>query len=171
MSSFSDEGRTMSRGRFFRFRRDTRGAAAIEAGLAFPFLVLFGAGLFEYGSLFYNYQLIQTGVRDGGRYLARVADPLAAETAARNLARTGTVDATGTPRIQWWQPGDIQISYRSVPNPIDPVTGRRTYRGADPLTVVRVSTAITYEGLGLLTALGLGPLALNAAHEERHVGQ
>ncbi len=156
--------------RFSRFGRDTRGVAAIEAGLAFPFLVLFGAGLFEYGGLFYNYQLVQTGLRDGARYLARVADPKAAEPAARNLALRGTVDTTGNPRIRWWQPADIQITYRTIPNPVDAETGRRLYRGDDPLTVIRVSTSVSYEGLGLLNAVGLGPIAVKAAHEERYVG-
>ena len=154
----------------FRFPKDTRGVAAIEAGLAFPFLVFFGAGLFEYGSVFYNYELMQTGVRDAARYLARVPDPVAAETAARNLALRGTVDGTGAQRVRWWQATDIQITYNMIANPIDATTGRRIYRGGDPLRVIRVGTAVDYTGLGLLTAVGLGPVRITAAHEERYVG-
>ena len=72
---------------------DQRGAAAIEAAAALPFLVALGAGLFELGGAFYKYELMQTGIRDGARYLARVADPAAsaAVTAAKNLAVTGSV--------------------------------------------------------------------------------
>ena len=73
--------------------RDERGAAAIEAAAALPFLVALGAGLFELGGAFYKYELMQTGIRDGARYLARVADPSAspAVTAAKNLAVTGSI--------------------------------------------------------------------------------
>jgi Flp pilus assembly protein TadG len=156
---------------FFLFRRDTRGVAAMEAGLAFPFIVALAAGLIEFGALFYNFELIQTGVRDAARYLARVADPVASEAAARNLALRGTVDSSGTLRVKWWQPTHIQITYKTVPNPMDETTGRRLYRGRDPLVVVRVSTLFDHTGLGLFRAVGLGPVRVTAAHEERYVGE
>lgn len=161
----------MFRARLRLFRRDTQGAAAMEAGLAFPFLVMLAAGLFEFGGLFYNFELIQTGVRDAARYLARVADPAASETAARNLALRGTVDAAGALRVKWWEAAHIQVTYRTTPNPVDQTTGRRLYRGSDPLRVVRVSTSFNYTGLGLLNAVGLGPIPVAAAHEERYVGE
>ncbi len=161
----------MAASRLVRFRTDTRGAAAVEVGLAFPFIVMFGAGLFEYGALFYNFELIQTGVRDAARYLARVPNPAASETVARNLALRGSVDGTGALRVKWWQSADIQITYETTPNPVDPNTGRRSYRGGDPLIVVRVRTEFDYNGFGLLGSAGLGPLKVIAAHEERHVGE
>jgi len=157
--------------RLFTFKEDTRGTAAVEMGLAFPFLVLLAAGLFEYGALFYNFELIQTGVRDAARYLARVPNPSASETAARNLALRGTVDASGTLRVKWWQSGNIAITYETTPNPVDEATGRRLYRGSDTITVVRVSTAFDHDGFGLLTKIGLGPVKVTAAHEERYVGE
>jgi Flp pilus assembly protein TadG len=157
--------------RILRFRRDDRGTATIEVALAFPFIVLFAAGLIEYGSLFYNYELIQTGVRDAARYLARVQNLAASETAARNLALRGTVDGTGALRVRWWQATDIQIAYETTPNPVDESTGRRPYRGRDPLVVVRVSTSFNYAGMGLLAAVRLGPVRVDAAHEERYVGE
>ena len=49
---------------------DERGVAAVEAALAFPFLLALMAGLFEFGSVFYNFELMQTGVRDAGRGIA-----------------------------------------------------------------------------------------------------
>ena len=161
----------MFRTLLFLFRRDTRGVAAMEAGLAFPFIVALAAGLFELGSIFYNFELIQTGVRDAARYLARVADPVASEGSARNLALRGTVDSSGALRVKWWQPAHIQISYKTTPNPVDETTGRRLYRGRDPLIVVRVSTSFDHAGLGLLRAAGLGPVRVAAAHEERYVGE
>ena len=161
----------MIRARLLLFRHDPKGAAAIEAGLAFPFMVLLAAGLFEFGGLFYNFELIQTGVRDAARYLARVADPALSETAARNLALRGTVDSAGALRVKWWRPTDIQVTYKTTPNPVDQTTGYRLYRGRDPLLVVRVSTSFDYTGLGLLNAVGLGPVRVTAAHEERYVGE
>jgi Flp pilus assembly protein TadG len=154
-----------------RFRQDDRGAAAVEVGLALPFMAILASGLFEYGSLFYNYELVQTGVRDAARYLARVENPAASETAARNLALRGTVDATGTLRVSWWKAGDIAITYEATANPMNETTGRRLYRGSDPLTVIRVSTEFDYSGFGFLKSFGLGPVKVNAAHEERYVGQ
>jgi Flp pilus assembly protein TadG len=156
---------------FRRFRRDREGTAAMEAGLAFPFMTLLAAGLFEFGGLFYNFELIQTGVRDAARYLSRVAEPAAAETTARNLALRGTVDGSGALRVKWWESQHIQITYKTTPNPVDETTGRRPYRGRDPLVVVRVSTSFDYKGLGLLKAVGLGPMRVGASHEERYVGE
>jgi Flp pilus assembly protein TadG len=161
----------MLRALLFRFRREDAGSAAMEAGLALPFIAFVAATFFEFGSLFYNFEMIQTGVRDAARYLARVADPVAAEGIARNLALRGTVDTSGSLRVSWWQAAHIQITYRTIANPVDQTSGRRLYRGGDPLRVVRVSTSFDYTGLGLLNAVGLGPVPVAAAHEERHVGE
>jgi Flp pilus assembly pilin Flp len=157
--------------RLSHFEQDTRGAAAVEVGLSLPFIAMLAAGLFEYGALFYNFELVQTGVRDAARYLARVPDPAASETTARNLALRGTVDPAGTLRVKWWHADDIKIEYKTTPNPMDEATGRRLYRGSDPLSVVRVSTSFSYSGFGLLNSFGLGPVKVTAAHEERHVGE
>src|SRR5829696_5336761 len=148
---------------------DERGVAAVEAALAFPFLLALMAGLFEFGSVFYNFELMQTGVRDAGRYLSRVADLGAAEESAKRLAVTGSIASGQAARVDWWTP--IQISYRTIENPRDATTGLRNYRAGDTLTVVRVSTSVPYEGMGLLAAIGLGPIQINAAHEERYVGE
>ena len=161
----------MARINFRLFRRDARGTAAMEAALALPFIAVLAAGLMEFGGLFYNFEMIQTGVRDAARYLARVADPVASETAARNLALRGTVDSSGALRVKWWQANNIQITYKTTPNPVDETTGRRLYRGRDPLIVVRVSTSFDFSGLGLLDAVGLGAVRIAAAHEERYVGE
>ena len=160
----------MIAGKFSRFRRDTRGVAAIEAGLAFPFLVLFGAGLFEYGGLFYNYQLAQTGVRDGA-----AISP--ASPTRKRLSRPRAISLFAAPSTR---PAARGFAGGSRPTSRSPIgrfrtpstrtTGLRLYRGDDPLTVIRMSTSVNYDGLGLLTAVGLGPIAVRAAHEERYVG-
>lgn len=160
---------------FFRavpaFRPDDRGTVAIEAAAATPFLVLLVAGVIEFGNVFYNHELIQTGIRDAARYLARVQDPAGSEAAARNLAVTGSVVDSGSRRVAWWQTSQVQITYRQTSNPVDAITGLRAYRGNDPLTTIRVETTVSYPGLALLRVLGFDQLQITAAHEERHVGQ
>ena len=149
---------------------DESGVAVIEAAIAFPFLVILMAGLFEFGLVFYNFELVQTGVRDAGRYLSRVDDLAAAQESAKRLAVTGSV-ATGQPaRVKWWNAAQVEIATRTVANPRDAATGLRNYRAGDTLTIVRVSTTIPYAGIGLFHALGLGPIQITAAHEERYVG-
>src|SRR5829696_1423927 len=87
---------------------DERGVAAVEAALAFPFLLALMAGLFEFGSVFYNFELMQTGVRDAGRYLSRVPDLAAAEESAKRLAVTGSIASGQAARVDWWTPGQIR---------------------------------------------------------------
>ena len=51
---------------------------------------------------------------------------------------------------------------------VDAGTGERTYRGPDPITVVRVTTTATYPGFGPLSYLGFGSsLTTTVYHEER----
>jgi Flp pilus assembly protein TadG len=157
--------------RLRRWRGDERGVAAVEAALALPFLFVVSAGLFEFGSIFYNFQLMQTGVRDAGRYLSRVPDLSAAEENARRIAVTGSVVDGQPPRVRWWNASEVQISYRTLANPRDATTGLRNYRAGDTVTVIRVGTTIPYSGTGLLSTLGLGTISISAAHEERYVGQ
>jgi Flp pilus assembly protein TadG len=156
--------------RFCTFRGNEQGSIAIEAAAVTPFLVLLVAGIVEFGNIMHNQELVQTGVRDAARYLARVPTPASGETAARNIATTGIVSG-GTQRVSWWSESDVTITYRQTPNPVDATTGLRTYRGNDPITTIRVETTVDYPGLALLSVLGLGPLQINAAHEERHVGE
>jgi Flp pilus assembly protein TadG len=154
-----------------QFRNETRGAVAIEAALAIPFLVVLGSGIIEFGSVFYNYGLVQTGIRDAARYLARVQEPATQEGPARNIAVSGTTAAGAARRVEWWQASHVRISYRQTPNPFDAQTGLRLYRGGDPLTTIRVEVAVDYPGLKLLPLFGFDKLRITAAHEERHVGQ
>jgi Flp pilus assembly protein TadG len=149
---------------------DERGVAAVEAALTLPFLVAVSAGLFEFGSMFYNFQLMQTGVRDAGRYLSRVSDLAAAEESAKRLAVTGSILSGQKARVSWWKTEQVQISYRATANPRDATTGLRNYRAGDTVTTIRVSTTAPYQGMGLLPVIGLGTIPISASHEERYVG-
>jgi Flp pilus assembly protein TadG len=160
------------------FRRNEAGAVAVEVTVAIPFLVFLTAGIVEYGRMIYTTQLLQTGVRDAARYLASLpglpgassALRDAAEARARRLAATGSI--TGGPlRVAGWSAdaAGIGIAYEPVANPRDAVTGLRAFRGDDTVYVVRVTGSMSYTGIGLLQALRIGPVAVNAVHEERHV--
>ena len=73
--------------------------------------------------------------------------------------------------MSWWNVGDVAVSVANIANPVDPDTGARTYRGPDPIRVVRVATSATYPGLGLFAVLGMArTLAINTFHEERVIG-
>jgi Flp pilus assembly protein TadG len=132
-----------------------------------PFLLFLAAGTFEFGNALYGHHVITTGLRDAARYSARVDDPTTVEIAAKQLAVYGEIGGTNK-RLPWWDVGNVSVTLSSIPNPVDPVTGARTWRGPDPIRIVRVATTATYPGLGLLTLLGLGPtLTISTFHEER----
>lgn len=61
--------RTMLR----RLTRGQDGAALVEFMLVFPIMLLFFAVLVEATRLLWSYQMAVDGVRDAGRYLARIA--------------------------------------------------------------------------------------------------
>src|SRR5262249_21726813 len=132
---------------------------------------------FEFGAFFYQYQMVEAGIRDAARYLARVSDPTtsttpcaaavltANETAAKNIAVTG-VTSGGTNRVSWFNTSDVSVSYPTVANP-----NNALYRGPDPITIVQVSASPSYPGAGFLGFLGLGSaLAVNLSHQERCIG-
>lgn len=149
------------------FFKDERGASLIEMTLVTPFLVFLGLGIAEFGQTFYHQHLITTGLRDASRYAARFPDPLAAAADAKDIAMTGSVGGIEK-RVSWWNAGDITISVQDVANPINAATGERTYRGADPIKVVRVATSVNHPGLGFLSVLGISsPITINVQHEER----
>ena len=149
----------------------------VEMAAMLPFLLLLGCGVFEFGAFFYQYQMVQAGIRDAARYLARVSDPTtstmpcaaavltAKESAAKNIAVTG-VTSGGTNRVSWFSTSDVTISYLTVANP-----NNALYRGPDPITIVQVNTSPNYPGVGFLSFLGLGSaLTISLRHQERCIG-
>lgn len=86
--------------------------------LVLPLLMVLMFGSFELGKFFLDAHTVQKAVRDGARYAARqpftempCGGPAADEAEIRNLVRTGTTAAGGTPRIGYWtDPATITIS-------------------------------------------------------------
>src|SRR5262249_59568555 len=133
-------------------------SAMVEMAAILPFLLVLGCGVFEFGAFFYQYQMIEAGVRDAGHYLARVSDPAtsttpcasavltAKEDSAKDIAVMGVIGGT-TKRVSWWNKSDITITYRTVANPPGPTP---SYRGPDPITIVHIATTPNYPGVGFL---------------------
>lgn len=152
-----------------RLARCCTGAALVEWTLVLPFLLALGLGVAEFGRMLYQYQQVANGIRDAGRYLARVDAPLSALTEAQNLATRGTIDGTGALRVSYWNPADVTASVTNVPNTLI-ADGSSHYRGGSTILVVEVATTVTYDDIGLLDFFGLGPLTFNLSHEERVIG-
>lgn len=146
---------------------DRAGAALVEFTLVLPFLLSIVFGMAEFGRFIYQYQLVLEGLRDAGRYLSRVdATSGTQQTNAKNLAVTGTLDGTGTARVTGWATSDVTITIETVANP-----GQALYRGPDPVNIAHVATTFNYSDIGMLGALGLGPLSVSATYEQRVLGE
>ena len=144
---------------------DERGAALVEFTLLAPFLLALGLGMCEFGRFLYQYQLVLDGLRDGARYLARMQDPTntTSQTNAANLAATGTIDGSGTGRVDGWAAADVSFNIVNVAN------SGGAYRGDDPIQVVQATTTFDYADVGFLSALNLPSLSIDAAYEQRAI--
>src|SRR5512147_572046 len=98
----------MKRG-LFRFGKSRGGAALVEFSLFAPLLILLMCGVGEFANAMRQYHIMEKGVRDAGRYLARV--PMsgctvsgAATAAAQNLALTGRVSGGSYLLSTWTNP-------------------------------------------------------------------
>jgi Flp pilus assembly protein TadG len=142
--------------------RDEAGAALVEFSLLAPFLVFLVLGMTEFGRFLYQYQMVLEGLRDAGRYIARL-DPTDAtnQSNARNLAVFGTINGSGTARVTGWTVANISFNPQNISN------SAGTYRGPATIQVIEVTTTFNYADVGFLSLLGLGPISVNAAHEQR----
>lgn len=153
-----------------RFFTKTGGAALVEFTLIAPLLVLMMCGLAEFGNALRQYHIMEKGVRDAGRYVARVSVtnciiPGSAVTAAQNLALTGQLSG-GTPLLDTWtNPSSVVVAVSSC---VDNTSG--AYRGRDNIPVIQVTATAPYADLGLLDIIGLGDLQLSVTHRQLWIG-
>jgi Flp pilus assembly protein TadG len=151
---------------------DECGAALIELTLVVPFLLGLGLGVMEFANYFYNYQLVQNGVRDAARFAASLpynsTNTTLNDTAIKNLAVTG-VTSGGTNRVSWWNASDVSVTWGTVAN-ASLGGGKLSYRYNGAVPVVTVSTRAAYPSLGFLGFIGLGSITLNTSHKERVFG-
>jgi Flp pilus assembly protein TadG len=79
-----------------RFGRETEGAIMVEMAILTPILIALSAGVFTFGSVFYQKLLIEGGLDDAARYLARchrvsevtAGDNAVCDTNAKSIAVT-----------------------------------------------------------------------------------
>ena len=177
-----------------RFRQDQAGAVIVETALILPLMITLSAGVFEFSNAIYTRLLLEAGVTDAARYMARcvhddtvLSDVSDCKTAARNLAVCGTVGAgsdlndcgtatDGQLRVAGLNTGDIDIvteltsPYLPHEDAVDS-TGAQIYQSTtDHVSIAKVSVTYSYSGTGLLGVLGFGPLTLRVSHQERVIG-
>jgi Flp pilus assembly protein TadG len=160
-------------------RADERGAALVEMAIVLPFVLTLAAGVFEFSSALHTQLMLEAGISDGARYVARCvrvpANKGACGTVAANIAVTATTDGTGSARVGTctpaWAPGSITVSYPTSVPAINPDTLLRDYlTQSTTVEVAQLTTTCQYVGTGLLAFIGFSPLTLTATHQERVLG-
>jgi Flp pilus assembly protein TadG len=167
MASFS-----MRAGLIALFCKDAEGSALIEASILTPLLITLMFGVFEFSWYFQKQQLVEAGVRDAARYMARVfdvqegANPCSSGTDvtnAQNIAVTGMTSG-GTARVSGWSAGNVNVTCAPINN------SNATYAGPQTLYIINVSTSFADPALGYLGMLNLSVPSLSASHTERQIG-
>jgi hypothetical protein len=183
-----------------QFLRDQAGVALVEAALTLPMLIVLSLVIFEYSFVFWQHQVVTSGVRDAARYLARVpidssstcgAAMLATLvpggvgnatylTYAQDIALHGDIAAAngGVPafRVPQWSstPPNFSVSVSCV---ADPLSGNLpAYRGgvacgaSSCVPIVTVTVSYVYQDMGILTGFGFADPGIAVAHSERWIG-
>jgi hypothetical protein len=160
-------------------RDDEDGSALLEGAIVIPVLFALVVGTLEFSYIYYEQHLVSTGVRDAARYLARTADPTAAaaQTAAQNLASTGSIAGGTYRRIDGFDPSDVTIGFGTIANAIDLDTGERPYReataacgGPDNIRIINVTGSFPHAAMGFLSYFGFGPPTIAVSQSERCMG-
>jgi len=159
--------------------QDTRGAALIEFTLVLPILLSLALGVTEFGRMIQHHHVVQKGVRDAARYLARVdignttctkdANWNAKEVIAKDLAMKGSTDPAATLILNYWtNPTTITVALNCYNITADDFRGREN---SSTIPRVEVTAIVPYQDIGLLEVLGFGPLTFTLAHEEMNFGE
>lgn len=154
-----------------RFHGDENGAALVEAAITIPLVLLLSAGVFEFSNILNTRLLLEAGVEDAARYMARCSSDWATcKGRAENLAANGVV-ANGSARVTGWLPAAVVITTARSLDAVDVATGTQLYLSSkSTVDVVDVTTSYSYSGFGFLSYLGFSPLTLSVSHQERVIG-
>jgi len=153
-----------------RLRSNESGAALVEMTLVTPFLLLLCAGVFEFSNILYQRLLIDAGVGDAARYLARCEDTWSTCVAnAKNLAVNGKVSG-GSARVTGWTTSEVPDPTVSSYAATDASSSELYLSTTGTVKVVTVTTSMPYSGTGLWSYLGFGTLNITASHQERVIG-
>ncbi|ESZ30325.1 MULTISPECIES: TadE/TadG family type IV pilus assembly protein [unclassified Mesorhizobium] len=152
-----------------RFRGDENGAALVEAAITIPLVLLLSAGVFEFSNILNTRLLLEAGVEDAARYMARCSSDWATcKGRAENLAANGAV-ANGSARVTGWLPTAVEITTAASLDAVDVATGTQLYLSSkSTVDVVDVTTSYSYSGVW--SSLGFGAVTLSVSHQERVIG-
>lgn len=158
-----------------RFCRAVSGSAATEFALVVPFYLILFVGFFETGNLMYDYHIVSKAVRDGARYAARLPadcagfDDAADELRAQRLTRTGTIDASASPLLDYWTADStVTVSIGCFDNSAGTYSG--AYAGIDQVPTVRVNVALPFTFIFAGYVFSASVLNLTFDHSEPHIG-
>ena len=152
-----------------RFQGDERGTALVEVAITVPLVLLLSAGVFEFSNILNTRLLLEAGVEDAARYMARCSsDWDTCKARAQNLAANGAVSA-GSARVDGWLPATVAITKTST-NATDGSGTQLYLSNKSTVDVVNVSTSYSYPDVGFLSYLGFGALTLSVSHQERVIG-
>lgn len=139
------------------FLCDESGVAMTEAIIVVPFLTLLAVAVLEFGSVFWQREQIQTGLRDATRYMARCNHtPAECETWARNLAYYGNWAGTGSLRAPGWNAANAPITFTKAAS-----------GGQDNVTATSRHLVIESPLFGFL---GMNEIEVRATHSQRVIG-
>jgi Flp pilus assembly protein TadG len=152
------------------------GSALLEAAVLTPMLFSLSFGVMEFSFYFYQQQLIESGVRDAARYLARVpittsgatpctqTDPTGTsyKTNAENIAIYGATSGT-TQRVHGWT-GPVTITCPTTDN------SAGTYEGGTTIYTISATTSFSDPALGFFGLLQLSAPSISVTHKERYIG-
>lgn len=158
-----------------RLRRDVSGVAATELALMVPLYLILFIGFYETGRVMYDYQIVTKAVRDGARYAARLPadcagfDDAAAELRVQRLTRTGTIDATAAPLLDYWTADStVTVSIGCFDNAAGTYLG--AYTGVDQIPTIRVNVALPFTFIFAGYDFSASVLNLTFVHSEPHIG-
>lgn len=152
-----------------RFQGDESGAALVEAAITIPLVLLLSAGVFEFSNVLNTRLLLEAGVEDAARYMARCSsDWDTCMARAQNLAANGAV-SSGSARVAGWLPEDVKITKLSTP--ATDGSGNILYlSNSSNVDVVQVKTTWPYNGMVFWDYLGFGSIDIKVSHQERVFG-
>ncbi|WP_027152098.1 TadE/TadG family type IV pilus assembly protein [Mesorhizobium sp. WSM2561] len=153
-----------------RFQGDENGAALVEVAIAAPFVLLLSAGVFEFSNILNTRLLLEAGVKDAARYMARCNGTTWAncETYGKNLAVNAAITG-GSARVSGWSTSQVTVSKNSYAA-IDGSGNELYLSSTGTVDVVQVSTSLPYTDVGLWGYLGFGALTITVSHQERVFG-
>ena len=165
------------------WRRD-EGSALVEATIITPVLLTLFLGVFEFSWYFYNQQLVEAGVRDAARFMARIrltggtTDPCSQNDAngysykidagciATNASvATSATSCGGAARVSGWTYNQVSSNIQCLASPTGSFVD-----GATTMTIIYVTTTVADPSLGFFSTLGLTAPSITVTHQERYIG-